>query len=205
MGLGNPMVKEHMEAIFGEERAASLRAELKPLNPTDREITIIESLKQALRDVGAEYILPFRFRNTTRISHHLVFATKHPLGYEIMKTIMANESSEEYDGVPSFEYNPVEKSQLHMLPPPHIKTIDDLKTMLLDFFCGQTLTVLEIYDKHSRDTLYIKLNYKNALLRLEKEEVITVTPPSAERRKIHEVTTLADWVVIKFPGEESNI
>jgi len=205
MGLGNPMVKEHMNAIFGEERANILRSELKPLNPPEREVAIIESLKQTLKDVGAKYIIPFRFRNTTRISHHLVFATKHPLGYEIMKTIMANESSEEYEGIPSFEYNPVEKSQLCMFPPPYRKTIDDLKAILLDSFCGQTLTVSEIYNKHSRDTLYIKSNYKNALLRLEKEEVITATPPSAQRREIQGITTLADWVVIKFPVKESDI
>ncbi len=38
MGLSNPFVKEHMEALFGPERAAKLGEELAPMSAADREL-----------------------------------------------------------------------------------------------------------------------------------------------------------------------
>ena len=44
-----------------------------------------------MKEIGGEFLLPFRFRNIkgNRISHHLVFVSKHRKGYNIMKEIMA--------------------------------------------------------------------------------------------------------------------
>ena len=108
MGLNNDAVQEHMNALFGEARADHLRAQLAPLDPQQRELTIIETLCQAIRDSGPEYVLPFRFKNDrgSRTSHHLIFVSKHFKGYEIMKEIMAKESSNAQQGVATFEYNP---------------------------------------------------------------------------------------------------
>jgi three-Cys-motif partner protein len=111
MGLTNPMVQEHMAALFGDKRAQELRVRLDGLSPEDREICIVEELCAALgaRQAGARqerYVLPFSFKNDagTRTSHHLIFVSKHPLGYSIMKEIMAAESSLHEQGVPSFHY-----------------------------------------------------------------------------------------------------
>jgi three-Cys-motif partner protein len=40
MGLSNDAVKTHMEALFGEERAAEVRKKLEKLSPVRRELTI---------------------------------------------------------------------------------------------------------------------------------------------------------------------
>jgi three-Cys-motif partner protein len=108
MGLNNPAVRQHMDALFGVQRADKLRGDIAHLGSMDRENLIVEELCTALRQMGASYVLPFTFKNErgTRTSHHLIFATKHFRGYEIMKGIMANESSEQHQGVPSFEYSP---------------------------------------------------------------------------------------------------
>ena len=55
-------------------------------------------------------VLPFGFTNErgTRTSHHLIFVSKHFKGYEIMKGVMASESSSSTQGVPSFRYNPAD-------------------------------------------------------------------------------------------------
>ncbi len=78
MGLGNPYVKEHMDALFGELRAQELRPRLELLSPVDRELTIIEELSKALGASGSRYVLPFGFRNAggTRTSHHLIFVSR---------------------------------------------------------------------------------------------------------------------------------
>jgi three-Cys-motif partner protein len=89
MGLNNVAVKEHMDALFGTQRADLLRARLSGLGPEDREMLIVEELSQALKEMGAAFVLPFTFKNerSDRTTHHLIFATKHFKGYEIMKGI----------------------------------------------------------------------------------------------------------------------
>jgi three-Cys-motif partner protein len=112
MGLGNEIVQQHIDVLFGKERAAALRTKMDGLKPEEREAAIVEALTDALRDLGASFVLPFSFRNEkgTRTSHHLVFATKHPLPYRIMKEIMAKYGSEEHQGVASFEYSATAKN-----------------------------------------------------------------------------------------------
>ena len=48
MGLNNPMVQEHMAALFGEKRAVAMREKLEGLSPDDRENYIVEELCEAL-------------------------------------------------------------------------------------------------------------------------------------------------------------
>ena len=67
--------------------------------------------------MGGEFVLPFRFKNSegTRTSHYLIFVSKNFLGYEMMKEIMAKESSANVQGVPTLEYIPADKNFLHYL------------------------------------------------------------------------------------------
>lgn len=116
MGLSNDAVKENMNALFGQVGADQLRKRLKTLTltPQERELTVVEYICEALKEMGGKYVLPFRFRHEmgNRTSHHLIFVSKHSKGYGIMKEIMAKESSEQTQGVPSFEYNPATLQQI---------------------------------------------------------------------------------------------
>ena len=110
-GISNPIVKEHMDALFGEERAALLRHRVKDVAPEKRQEMILEDLTQALKEMGGEFVLPFRFKNEKgRLSHHLIFVSKHFKGYKVMKDIMAKESTTADQGVPSFAYSPADES-----------------------------------------------------------------------------------------------
>lgn len=193
MGLFNPSVKSHMDALFGEERANELRKILPSLNVEQREKTILAALEQTVREIGGDFLLAFRFRSgkSNRISHHLVFVTKHLRGYEIMKDIMAKASTTEVEGVPSFEYSP-NATQLDF--PFDGSPIDKLKESLLNHFNGRTISVQDIYETHNLGTPYLKRNYKEALKQMESQELISATPPSSERRR----DTIADTVVIHF-------
>jgi three-Cys-motif partner protein len=95
MGLPNPAVDLHMDALFGDDRANTLRNRLQDLNSTDRETAIIEEIAEALKELGGKFVLPFTFKNESgrRTSHHLVFVSKAFKGYEIMKEIMAKQST----------------------------------------------------------------------------------------------------------------
>ena len=199
MGLNNDAVKEHINALFGQVRADQLRERLKTLTPQERELTVVEYICEALKEMGGKYVLPFRFRHEmgNRTSHHLIFVSKHPKGYEIMKEIMAKESSEQTQGVPSFEYNPATLQQplLFELTSP----LDQLESMLLDNFSGKTMTMAEIYDQHHLGKPYIKKNYKTALSNLESQGKITVHSPEDKKRR---KGTFADDLKVTFPVKQ---
>ena len=199
MGLSNDAVKEHINALFGQVGADQLRERLKTLTPQERELTVVEYICEALKEMGGKYVLPFRFRHEmgNRTSHHLIFVSKHPKGYEIMKEIMAKESSEQTQGVPSFEYNPATLQQplLFELTRP----LDQLESMLLDNFSGKTMTMAEIYDQHHVGKPYIKKNYKDALRNLESQGKITVHPPAGKKRR---KGTFADDLKVTFPVKQ---
>ena len=195
MGLGNEAVKEHIDVLFGEERADELREELDGLGPRERELAVVEAIGQSLQAMGGKYVLPFRFRRAEgkRTSHHLIFVSKHTRGYNIMKDIMARESSGREQGVPTFEYNPSYGNQglLFELARP----LDDLGEMLLDEFSGKTMTMNETFEAHHIGRRFIKRNYKEVLKTLEANGEIDVNPPADHRKK----STFADHVKVTFP------
>jgi len=191
-GLSNEKVEKHMDALFGTERAAELRQKLTGKNPEQRETLILEELSQAIRAMGGKFVLPFRFKRGNRTSHSLIFVSKHFKGYEIMKGIMAGESSTEDQGVASFTYSPADATTplLFSLLQPFDKLLSQLPTI----FAGKSLAMQQIYEKHSVDTPYTKTNYKKALGQLEAQGKLTADPSASERRK----GTFADNVMVTF-------
>ena len=200
-GLTNAAVKQHIDALFGKERADKMREAVKDKTPNMREAYILEQLAQAIKSMGGHHVLPFIFKNETgsRTSHSLVFVSKHFKGYEIMKEIMARESSVADQGVPSFTYSPADASMplLFSLSMP----LDKLEMMLRQDFSSRTLTMQQIYQVHSIDRPYIKKNYKTALLNLEQAGHIIASPPLKAKSpaKGRRANTFADTVFVTFP------
>ena len=192
--IENPRFTEHIKKIFGLDRAARLQEKAPTLSVTDRENYVMDELISALKEEHGKFVLKFRFwdESRDRTSHYLIFVTKGFRGYEIMKDIMAKESSPSSGPVASFEYIPLSQQLLFPMMP--IPTINDLKTELLHDFQGATQKMQEIYQQHSIGKPYIKKNYKQALMELEAKNDITTTPPQDERRK----DTMGDNVVIQF-------
>jgi hypothetical protein len=196
MGMTNTKVEEHINSIFGEERAKLIRPMLRGMSPEERELLLLDQLALALSDNGIKFVLPFRFisPNRDKTSHYLVFVTKHVLGYELMKDIMWRHSTLHEDGVASFSYIPVSDTQLSFLSLFN-RPLDQLGDELLKHFSGDTFTVREIFDRHHVNTPFVLPNYKEALRRLEGEGQITTDPPSEKRRK----NTMGDKVKVTFP------
>lgn len=204
MGLPNPFVEPHMAALFTDARATRLRATLPGLSPDQKEATIIEELSQSLRDRGARYVLPFRFRTPdgARTSHHLIFVTKHVLGYTKMKEVMAGASSTAEQGVASFAFDPAEQLDRERQPLLFslARPLDELADDLCRRFAGRMLTMSEIFDAHHVDTPFIERNYKAALLCLERAGRITADPPAAKRPKKNGEVTFSGKVRVTFPS-----
>lgn len=196
MGLTNPSVVSHIDALFGEKRANELRNRVSELDSDDREALVLSGLADSLREMGGRFVLPFRFEfeRQERTSHYLVFVSKDFKGYEVMKDVMSKESSTEDQGVFSFAYTPISAKNptlFRLTDPP----LEILKASLLTEFQGQTLSLDQIYKKHSVDTPYIIANYKEALKQMEAAEQIIADPPADKRRK----DSFAPRVRVTFP------
>jgi three-Cys-motif partner protein len=194
-GISNELVDEHINALFGRERAERLREAARGKRPAEREALILEHLAGAIKELGGNYVLPFRFRNAagTRSTHHLIFVSKDVKGYEIMKDIMAKESSTHDQGVPSLEYSPANANTplLFSLQRPLEKLAEELPIK----FAGRRLPMIQIYNEHHVDTPFIEKNYKEALLMLEAKGVIRAEPANRKRG-------FADHVIVIFPPRE---
>ena len=201
-GIDNPYVVEHMNALFGKEQAEELRIRLQNMRPFERELTIVETISQSLKKEAGQYVLPFcfKFASGNRSSHHLIFVSKNIKGYQIMKEIMAKESSESEQGVPSFEYNPAPDRQSLLFG--YALPLDDLADMLLADFAGRTITMKQIYNQHNVGTPYIEKNYKDILTNLEIEGKIQTDPPASKRPKRKGNVTFGPNVKVTFPTKE---
>ncbi len=198
MGIDNEAVIEHMQALFGETQAIALRNKLMGENSQKRELLIVEELCKALKAYGSRYVLPFRFKNErgNRTSHHLIFVSKNFRGYEIMKGIMARESTNDAQDVQSFEYNPADLLPQQTLLFQLSRPLDDLKEGLLNTFKGQKLTMQEIYEQHNVDTPFIEKNYKHVLRELYDDGSIEAISP---RGKPPRRNSFGDKIIVTFP------
>jgi three-Cys-motif partner protein len=179
--IANDHVRPHMDALFGHDRIERLRAGLAGTSPRIREQVVLEELGQALKALGGKFILPFRFRreDSVRVSHALIFVSKHILGYEIMKDIMARASSTTDQGVASFEYAPAD-ARCPMLFS-YARPLEGLVDELHSQFQGRRMRMIDVYRQHHVGTPFVKKNYREALLSLEGAGRLTVHA-TAQRR-----------------------
>ena len=117
-----------------------------------------------------------------------------------MKEIMAKESSDQNQGVPSFEYNPATVIQPLLFE--FYRPLDELEQMLLNEFANKTITMQEIYMQHNVGRSYISKNYKTALINLEAQGKITADRPANKRQKRKGEITFADSVKVTFPPKQ---
>jgi hypothetical protein len=109
-----------------------------------------------------------------------VFASKNPAALGMMKRIMAKSSSDEVDGVASFDFDPRDKGS----EPSNLSFFDGLyevKERLLRTFKG-SLTFGEIIEAEQTLTQYTDTNYRDALLELESDGSVEMDPPAVQRR-----------------------
>jgi three-Cys-motif partner protein len=180
MKLGYPVMDGSINEFFEPDRADPLREEVKRLSPPDREMRVLAAIEEALREAGA-FPLAFPFRGEGGgTSHHLVFASKNQAALGMMKRIMAKASSDEVQGVASFDFDPRDKAS----EPSNLSFFGGLyevKERLLHTYKG-SITFGDIIDTEETLTQYTDTNYRDALLELEADGSVEMDPPSEQRR-----------------------
>ncbi len=205
--LSNEVMRNNMNTFFGESRAENLRTIIEGRSPQEREALIVSNLNDALKECGGKFSIEYFFKDSagSKTSHFLMFVSKNVLGYNIMKNIMARESSHKNEGVASFGFNPKDQErQEEAATAPRLfemfsSPIDDLAEDLLRSFRGGSFKVAAIYQTHQVGKEFILKNYQDALRKLEEEGKVVVEPPAAQRRKINGIVTFGENVEVHFP------
>lgn len=195
MDLRRVSVDKNINELFGKDRAGKLRVRTSCMQPYQREETIIQEFCEAMTELGCKYTLPFCFRDRKqdRTSHYLIHASKHHLGYGLMKEIMDGYSVKDADGVPTFTFDPKKQLTLNFNKP-----LRELAEQLLQVFDGQTCRVDHVYEKDQEMSRFTKRNYKDALLILEEKGKIKVEIPVEKRPFRCGKPTLGDDRIITF-------
>jgi three-Cys-motif partner protein len=171
--IDNPMVRQRMTAIFGEDRSESLRSELKATDQSKTEAAVLQSLADAMNEIGGRYVLPFRFKNRGRTTHHLVFVTKSFTGLDRMREVMSKHSTSSSQNVPSFEF--VEND--NRIPLIATRPLDELQSALVAQFAGQSVEFKKLYEEHSVDAFvgFLRANYREAICNLMDAGSVTLS------------------------------
>ncbi len=201
MALSNPVMEKNMQKLFEEKRLLKLKADLGGKKPKDREIAILAAFEDVIRSKCNDPVLtmPYRFvdKDGSKTLHYLIHITTHPLGYGRMKEIMYRYANLQEDGIGTFDFHKAnEKPQQMYLA--FSNPLDELVGMLSTEFKGKKIKMKEIYYKHNVGKSYVEKNYKDALLKMERNGTIKVEPPIFKRRKHKGHPTMGDECIITF-------
>jgi len=201
MKISYSVMTESINAFFETARAEQVREDIRSIEgPQGRERIILAAVTKALKEEANAHSLTFGFRTREGggTSHHLVYATKNAKAQNQMKRIYTKASSDQSDGVGSLDYDPhdAEPGTLSLFSP-----LDEVRDRLLQCFVGRTLTFDDLILAEA-DTRFTDSAYRNTLLDLEQEGIVTMNPP-AEQRRLRpggERRSLPGSTSITFPG-----
>ncbi len=205
-----------LEDLYGsKETAADMIAQFTATDDAAlREAIIVGTYRNALRKAaGAEYILPLRVEDANRAttSHYLLHATKHPLGFKIMKQVMWKSGGGiECEG-DTLALLQASKSGTARLFRPEL---DALHREILAKLAGGPTRVKVFRDDWvcRPDDFYSDAIYRRELLALEsahkiqvlKEDATTPFPPNERRQRLGQ-PTLATRLYVRLSEGSSGI
>jgi three-Cys-motif partner protein len=198
MKLDLAIMNKSVDEFFEPERATILRAGIQNRSPVEREEVILAAVKSSITEAGA-IPLVFGFKSDSgRRSHHLVYASKNQKAAGMMKSILRSASSDVTEGVGSGEHNP----RAAEIGPSLFGGLFEIEGRLLSVFAGRVVTFANLLQEEAQ-TQYTESNYRDAVLKLEREGRVTVDPPAEKRRRQAggEKPTLPKSVAIRFVRE----
>lgn len=157
-----------VELMGSKERVKALHDRLARTDDVgERERMILSEYCNALReDMGVRFIVPFRVEHEAqrRTSHYLIHASKHPLGFRIMKDVMWRRGHGE-DEPGGLELR--QRSRTDFVP--MFDRHADIKAEILSALKAGPLRVAVFYEAWTvrPDDMHCEAAYRQALLELE--------------------------------------
>ncbi len=211
LGLGQDRIGPTLRGVFGSQnRVDALLASLDGAqSPDEKETLIVSAYLSLLREeADAGYLLPFRVESAGRrvTSHYLIHATKHDLGFSIMKHIMWEAGKGDGSDEGRLELLQASSNELSALMRTDLAQLDDSLVRFLEKNGTTQVRVFREEWVRRPDDLFTDSCYRRRLLQLEEGGVIEVldddarTPlPAADRRMTKSGRSLASrlWVRLK--------
>lgn len=193
-----------VELMGSEERAEVLYNRLRTTSsPTEREEIILSEYCKALKEeLGTRYVIPFRVEHEDqqKASHYLIHATRHPLGFRIMKDVMWQHGHGE-DEAGGLELR--QRSRTNFIPMFDVQA--DTKQEILEALKDGPCLVSTFYEDWTvrPENRQCVASYRRALLELEadgKIEILskdgkTVTAVERRPRRMGKATLGKDYYV----------
>jgi three-Cys-motif partner protein len=177
MKLDLAIMNDSVDEFFEPERAQVLRAKIQNRSAVEREEVILAAVKASIIEARA-IPLVFGFRSDSgRRSHHLVYASKDRKAAGMMKVILRSASSVVTEGVGSSEHNP----RAAQVGPSLFEGSYEVEVRILSVFAGRVIAFGTLLQEEAQ-THYTESNYRDAVLKLEREGRIIVDPPAEKRR-----------------------
>jgi three-Cys-motif partner protein len=195
-GLHATVLDEPIDAVFGKKVADALRNRIasKGLKGLDKEREIMDALGEAFAPAGAQTPVQFPFQTNGRLSHHLMFISKNPLGNEIMKGVMSGESTR---GM--FGFDDATEAQPLLFPD---LPAEELARELLERHAGKTIRFSEIgVEKHPQ--LGVPA-HKRAVQKLEQQKRVIVISYEKARRLTKDGLSVPDDAILVFSGGDED-
>jgi three-Cys-motif partner protein len=205
--LGNPLMKKHVDALFGDSRAKELGEAVKTAHAAQREELLIEKFIEAVNDHGYGFVIPYVFEqdNKDRTSHYLIFISKNKRGFGIMKRVMYTVSEERNQGVARFGYvRSVSKKRTPLLALLNTP-LDDLGEQVCEEFAGARATWRQLsdqYDDRYPRNPFVDKNWRTVMLRLEEAGRVFPDIPRDKRLKRNGESTFSDRILVRIPPKE---
>ena len=193
-GLNCSLFDETIDKVFGTQVATALRARiaLQKVKGPEKERLIVDAVGEAFSPFGAQTPVYYPFHAKGRLSHHLMFISKAPLGNEIMKGVMAGESTRG-----TFGFDEATETQPLLFPD---LNIEELGRDLLQRFAGQTVSFSDI-GVHKHAQLGIPA-HKKAIQLLERQgEVVVLSYEKARRLTAHGISVPDDAILVFSKGD----
>lgn len=183
-----------MDRLFEPQRLQALNQQLSETTTTDRADLIMHEVSRSIGEGVDRRVFRHAFMasKAQRVSHYLLFVTKHELGIKLFSDICSREG---YNFV--FSPNPV---QLNIFASGHARH-EAIANRLLEQFKGDVISVGTIVTKYDHKEFQSHPSELREVLRfLEEAGEIHLEPASSRRPKMpNGRVTMGDKVLISLP------
>ena len=157
----------------------------------EKVLQLVDKYQKRLKDAYARFTVNFEMRglNNARL-YHLVFATNHEKGLEVMKEAM-NRGTQEANSFRFSDFQIIKKNKpISFL---NDQKPEDVAEVLHREFSGRRVPISEVKNFILFDTLYVFR--KTPLAILERARKMGVVEPSEKQRRANQYPDHTDWIL----------
>lgn len=194
-GIHNPKIEVLLKMLFNENNFEKLRRNTSL--GKDKELFILETLKDSLKQIGGNYFVPVRFMfpKKNQVSHYIIFTSKAKKGQEIFKSICQSNKLLPIPDYSCFQFEQKKFNKDYIYDAYYESNIKRLAKILYSEFRQQSKSVKDLILGATEHSHFTERDVKQALFYLESERKIQVNSTNGKPRRAN---TMAEHLEVKF-------